>query len=191
MNGMCALFAAAALAGSLALPGSAAAQPSEGGRAYGAGAAAGNAGMLPTQRGSANGEAGNERGNGAAVERHAGGATGTVRASPALISRVQQTLNVLGYSAQPLTGTWNRDTAFAMRYFQADHGLPPTGELNRASLEALGLIPPRAAAANGGGGAGAANRENGSSLSALGPSNGTRVGDGGSAGERRPPSSLR
>ena len=187
MNGIWTLFAAAALAGGLALPGPAAAQVSEGGRAHGAGAIVGNTGTLPAPRG----EAGNQRGNGSAAPRGANGATDTLRASPALVSRVQQALNVLGYSAQPLTGTWDRDAAFAMRDFQAEHGLPATGELNRASLEALGLLPRRAAAAAnaGGGGAGVAKGEGGGSLSALGPRNGPDGGGGtagGSAGERSP-----
>jgi Putative peptidoglycan binding domain len=192
MNGIWTLFAAAALAGGLALPGPAAAQASEGGRAHGAGATVGNTGTLPAPRG----EAGSQRGNGPAATRGANGATDTLRASPALVSRVQQALNVLGYSAQPLTGTWDRDTAFAMRDFQAEHGLPATGELNRASLEALGLLPRRAAAANaGGGGADAAKGESGGSLSALGPRSGTEgggsAGASGSAAERPPSSGPR
>jgi peptidoglycan hydrolase-like protein with peptidoglycan-binding domain len=190
MNGIWTLFAAAALAGGLALPGPVAAQASEGGgRARGAGAAAGNTGTLPAPRG----EAGGQRGNGPAAERRATGATDTLRASPALVSRVQQALNVLGYSAQPLTGTWDRDTAFAMRDFQAEHGLPATGELNRASLEALGLLPRRAAAANAGGDA--VKGESGGSLSALGPRSGTEgggsAGASGSAAERPPSSGPR
>ena len=194
MNGIWTLFAVAALAGSLALPGVAAAQSGEG-RAYGAGAAAGNAGMLPAPRGNVSGEAGGEHGNRSAVERRGNSATNTVRATPALISRVQQTLNVLGYSAQPLTGTWDRDTAFAMRDFQAEHGLPATGQLNRASLEALGLVPRREAANTSGGGGNTANGESSRSLSALGAGNGTSggggMGDSGSAGERSLSSGLR
>ena len=193
MNGIWTLFAAAALASGLALPGVAAAQGGEG-RAHDAGAAAGNAGRLPASHGNITREAGGERGNNSAVERRGHGATDRVRATPALISRVQQTLNILGYSAQPLTGTWDRDTAFAMRDFQAEHGLPATGQLNRASLEALGLIP-RRTAANTGGGANTANGESNRSLSALGAGNGTGGGGGmgnkESAGERSLSSGLR
>jgi peptidoglycan hydrolase-like protein with peptidoglycan-binding domain len=194
MKGIWALFAAAALASGVALPGVAATQGGEG-RAYDAGAAAGNAGRPPASRGNITREAGGERDNGSAVERRGNGATDRVKATPALISRVQQTLNILGYSAQPLTGTWDRDNAFAMRDFQAEHGLPATGQLNRASLEALGLIPRRAAANTSGGGANTANGESSRSLSALGAGNGTGGGGGmgnnESAGERSLSSGLR
>jgi len=65
-----------------------------------------------------------------AAEERAAAERRAMMTNPVLVSRVQQTLNMLGFSAQPLTGTWNRDTAVAMRYFQEAHGLPPTGQLN-------------------------------------------------------------
>jgi len=193
MSGMRNLFVVAVLAGCLTLPGMAIAQPNEGGgRAHGAGAAGGNAGVLSGERGGGNGEGaaggrggGNGGANGAAASDRAAAERRAMMTNPALVSRVQQTLNILGFSAQPLTGTWNQDTALAMRYFQEAHGLPPTGQLNRASLEALGLAPSRAATANAGGNAGSGNSaSNGNGNLPGGGEAGGEAGNGARGGAR-------
>ncbi len=60
--------------------------------------------------------------------------------SPAGIRMIQQKLNAGGYNAGPLTGNWDRPVAFAMTNFQKAMGLEPTGNVNVASLNALGLL---------------------------------------------------
>jgi putative peptidoglycan binding protein len=156
MSGTRTLFAVAALALGLALPGLAAAQANSGGR----GIVNGHANQAAAGGRTAAEWRTPEDGQVAEEQR-------AMTNNPTLVSRVQQTLNALGYSAQPLTGTWNNDTALAMQYFQAAHGLPPIGQLNQASLEALGLAPSRADTANAGPGEGTRNETG--SLSAIGP----------------------
>lgn len=51
---------------------------------------------------------------------------------------LQQLLALLGYYERELTGEWDEATAGALQAFQADHRLPATGELDPATLEALG-----------------------------------------------------
>ncbi|HJU18917.1 MAG TPA: peptidoglycan-binding domain-containing protein [Stellaceae bacterium] len=123
------ILLSAVMAGALALPGVALAQGTAG---------AGNAGSgnqathktanpnqnLPSQR--------------YAVTRSVGqGAILTISSSG--VREVQQALNRLGYSAGPLSGNWDQPTIRAMQAFQAAHGLEPTGNLDIASIAALGL----------------------------------------------------
>jgi hypothetical protein len=63
-----------------------------------------------------------------------------IMVSPAGIRMIQQKLNAGGYNAGPLTGNWDRASAFAMVNFQKAVGLEPSGNVNLASLHALGLM---------------------------------------------------
>lgn len=108
------LGTAAAVAASLAIPGIALAQNNGGPETN----------NLPSQR--------------LAVTNSAGqGAILTISSSG--VREVQQALNRLGYSAGPITGSWNRRTQQSMKEFQAAHGLEPTGNLDISSIDALGL----------------------------------------------------
>lgn len=51
---------------------------------------------------------------------------------------LQELLAVLGYYGQDPTGQWDEETSRALEAFQAAEGLPVTGELDDATLEALG-----------------------------------------------------
>src|SRR5690349_7149650 len=63
-----------------------------------------------------------------------------IMVSPAGVRMIQQKLNAGGYNAGPLTGNWDRATSFAMTSFQKAVGLEPSGNVNLASLHALGLM---------------------------------------------------
>jgi hypothetical protein len=63
-------------------------------------------------------------------------ATSTRRA---LIHHVQERLQVGGYNPGPLDGALGRQTREALRGFQKAKGLRPTGELDAATLNALGV----------------------------------------------------
>ncbi|MBN2489408.1 MAG: peptidoglycan-binding protein, partial [Planctomycetes bacterium] len=52
-------------------------------------------------------------------------------------SGVQGRLNSLGYDAGPADGTMNDRTRAALSRFQADRGLEPTGDLDRATVDKL------------------------------------------------------
>ncbi len=59
--------------------------------------------------------------------------------SPAAVVLVQQQLQQQGFDVQPIDGNWNRSTAQAIYEFQIKQGLDPTGNLNVATIHALGL----------------------------------------------------
>ena len=59
--------------------------------------------------------------------------------SPSGIREIQQQLNRLGYNAGFVNGVWDRATEIAMTEFQRAHGLEPTGNLDFASVAAMGL----------------------------------------------------
>jgi hypothetical protein len=50
---------------------------------------------------------------------------------------VQRRLNGLGYEAGPVDGVSGRRTEQAIAYFQTDHGLPATGEIDQATVKLL------------------------------------------------------
>jgi len=55
------------------------------------------------------------------------------------ISEIQAALGKDGaYTGEP-TGKWDNSTIEAMRKFQAEHGLNPSGKIDALSLEKLGL----------------------------------------------------
>jgi hypothetical protein len=55
------------------------------------------------------------------------------------VRAVQRALNSRGYNAGAVNGQWNTTTQDAIRRFQQGSGLPVTGELNTATLSALGV----------------------------------------------------
>ncbi len=55
------------------------------------------------------------------------------------VRQVQQALNQEGFNAGPVDGIMGPQTRGALRDFQQDNGLEPTGELDRESVLALGL----------------------------------------------------
>jgi hypothetical protein len=55
------------------------------------------------------------------------------------VYEAQKKLKELGYPPGPLDGIWGRQTEFAIKIFQQDHGLPVTGRLTKETLTALGL----------------------------------------------------
>ena len=58
-----------------------------------------------------------------------------------LVRNVQQVLNDKGYNAGPTDGQWGPATEDAVRRFQRSTGLPETGQLERSTLDALGVAP--------------------------------------------------
>jgi hypothetical protein len=70
--------------------------------------------------------------------------TSSTRAYPSAydnntIRRAQQALNSRGYNAGLVDGQWGQSTADAVRKYQADAGLPVTGQLGPNTLNALGV----------------------------------------------------
>ncbi len=51
----------------------------------------------------------------------------------------QAALNDQGYKPGSIDGQWGSSTKNAVRRFQSEHGLPQSGELDSATLEALGV----------------------------------------------------
>ena len=113
------LLAPALLAGALALPGAAMAQ-----NAGNSGANNGPVGTVPSQR---------------IINTKPNGQGAALVIAPSGVREVQQALNRLGYSAGPITGTWDKKTQRSMQSFQAAHGLSPNGDLTLSSIAALGL----------------------------------------------------
>jgi len=58
-----------------------------------------------------------------------------------LVRNVQQALNDKGYNAGPTDGQWGPATEDAVKKFQRASGLPETGQLERPTLNALGVAP--------------------------------------------------
>ncbi|MEO8658137.1 MAG: peptidoglycan-binding domain-containing protein [Bryobacteraceae bacterium] len=63
------------------------------------------------------------------------------------VSEIQKALIDRGYAKGEPTGTWGPDSADALRRFQEDNKISPTGKLNSMSLIHLGLGPKRDAIA--------------------------------------------
>jgi len=64
---------------------------------------------------------------------------GSSRYDSTLVRSVQQALNDKGYNAGSVDGQWGPATEDAVKRFQQSAGLPPTGELERPTLVALGV----------------------------------------------------
>ena len=62
---------------------------------------------------------------------------------------IQSALANKGYLNQPANGVWDPQSAEALRHFQQDQNLEPTGKLNSLSLIALGLGAKRTTLASG------------------------------------------
>jgi hypothetical protein len=58
-------------------------------------------------------------------------------------NEIQQALVARGFLTTPPTGVWDTDSIDALKRFQAEQNLPPTGKLTSLSLIALGLGPKR------------------------------------------------
>ena len=56
-----------------------------------------------------------------------------------IVAEVQRQLLSRGYYGGRIDGSYRRRTAFALREFQLQSGLPPTGRLDTSTLQALGL----------------------------------------------------
>jgi peptidoglycan hydrolase-like protein with peptidoglycan-binding domain len=72
--------------------------------------------------------------------------------TPDRYKQIQQALVARGYLDQKPTGVWDNESTEALRRFQKDQNLDPSGKVNSLSLIALGLgakhgpIPPADAA---------------------------------------------
>lgn len=55
------------------------------------------------------------------------------------VRQVQRALNEAGYNAGPVDGRWGLATADALRAFQEDKGLTPTGQVDDRTILALGF----------------------------------------------------
>ncbi len=61
---------------------------------------------------------------------------------PAHVMRVQQDLRDHGYTV-PVDGVMGAQTVAALRKFQQEHGLPPTGQIDAQTFTSLeGVAPP-------------------------------------------------
>jgi peptidoglycan hydrolase-like protein with peptidoglycan-binding domain len=56
---------------------------------------------------------------------------------------IQQALVTRGYLTTPPSGAWDPATVDALKRFQGEQNLPPTGKITSLSLIALGLGPKR------------------------------------------------
>lgn len=56
-----------------------------------------------------------------------------------IVRSAQQTLNDKGYDAGPADGRWGPKTEDALRKFQAASGMQVTGQLDSATMSALGI----------------------------------------------------
>ena len=55
------------------------------------------------------------------------------------VMALQQKLNERAYSAGRVDGLWGPDTSAAVRNFQQKNGLPPTGQLDPGTMQAIGI----------------------------------------------------
>ena len=58
----------------------------------------------------------------------------------AQVAAMQQKLNERGFFAGRVDGLWGPDTSAAVRNFQQKNSLPPSGQLDPGTLQALGII---------------------------------------------------
>ena len=63
--------------------------------------------------------------------------------TPDRYMQIQEALAAKGYLKATPSGVWNGESADALRRFQSEQNLEPTGKLNSLSLIALGLGPKR------------------------------------------------
>jgi peptidoglycan hydrolase-like protein with peptidoglycan-binding domain len=60
---------------------------------------------------------------------------------PGAIRAVQERLRQMRFYSGAVDGVWGADTQAAIQHFQQGRGLQPTGQLNPATISALGLDP--------------------------------------------------
>jgi peptidoglycan hydrolase-like protein with peptidoglycan-binding domain len=63
--------------------------------------------------------------------------------APPAVRAVQERLHQLGAYTGAVDGNWGSDSQSALQRFQQSHGLMVTGEMNAATVSALGLDAPR------------------------------------------------
>ena len=63
--------------------------------------------------------------------------------TPERYKEIQQALASRGYLQKEPNGTWDQSSTEALRRFQEDQRIEPTGKINSLSLIALGLGPKR------------------------------------------------
>jgi peptidoglycan hydrolase-like protein with peptidoglycan-binding domain len=68
--------------------------------------------------------------------------------TPDRYREIQDALAKKGYLHGEATGAWDQESADALRRFQQDQNLEPSGKLNSLSIIALGLGPKHEAAAD-------------------------------------------
>lgn len=71
----------------------------------------------------------------------AGGPPRQQNPAPERYKEIQQALTEKGYLKTEPTGVWDTESSEALKQFQQDHQLSPTGKLSAASLIGLGLGP--------------------------------------------------
>jgi Putative peptidoglycan binding domain len=69
--------------------------------------------------------------------------------TPERYKEIQQALAKKGYLKSEPNGVWGADSTEALRQFQTDQKLAPSGKINASSLIALGLGPKTAGPATG------------------------------------------
>jgi len=82
-------------------------------------------------------------GAGAVIGHEGTDANGKVSSSPSAsdgnVRNAQAALNQQGYDVGAVDGQWGPNTQSAVRRYQAEHGLTPTGTLDSATRNALGV----------------------------------------------------
>ena len=73
--------------------------------------------------------------------KKAAGPRGQLRPTPERYKQIEEALAARGYLSEEPNGKWTPASVDALRSFQNDHDLPPTGRLDALSLIALGLGP--------------------------------------------------
>ena len=61
--------------------------------------------------------------------------------SPDSVRQIQSQLRNLGFYGGPVDGVWGAGTQEAIARFQQGRGLQPNGQINPATLSAMGLDP--------------------------------------------------
>ena len=67
---------------------------------------------------------------------------GQLHPTPERYKQIEEALVARGYLLEEPSGKWGPSSVEALRSFQADHDLPPTGRIDSLSLTQLGLGPP-------------------------------------------------
>ncbi|HYM12481.1 MAG TPA: peptidoglycan-binding domain-containing protein [Bryobacterales bacterium] len=73
--------------------------------------------------------------------RRAAAPRGQMHPTAERYKQIEEALAARGYLHDSPSGKWGPGSVEALRSFQADHQLPPTGKLDALSLEQLGLGP--------------------------------------------------